>query len=138
MNHNSLITVVEADRARFFRTAITNRVDQPVELIEVDTISSRDDLAELSEAPASGARQAFARRIAERVARFAEYHYCNPVIVAAPPDVAPLVADRLGRHVGAVQVRSFVDDWSQLAPSDVLERLQKRGAFSAVHHAERA
>jgi protein required for attachment to host cells len=147
MNMNSLIIVADAARARLFRTAPINVTDsQPstehgeeqVELIEVDALDAREaplGQPESAEAHDELERRRFAQQVVERVARFAQYHFCNPVIVAAPQPVASSIVDELGREVRNTYVRTFIGDFEELPPGAVLDDLQRRGAFAAVKYA---
>jgi hypothetical protein len=146
MNLNSLVIVADASRARLFRTAQTNVPSEPVELIEVDALQRSETLGE---APTAGRRHSihtgapegqrdelrqFARNIANRAARFAEYHFCSPVIVAGELDVSSAVQDELGRELPGVYTRAFSGDAASLPPRELLRDLARRGAFEAVRY----
>jgi hypothetical protein len=152
MNLNSLIIVADASRARLFRTAQTNIAAEPVELIEIEAIEGPekrvgqpdiDPSARLT-AEAAGARppdarrdaplSAFAQRIAQCAAGFAQYHFCNPVIVAGPGDIYAAIQSALARELPHVYTRSVIGDIAQLPPRQLLRDLQQRGAFAAVRH----
>lgn len=153
MNLNSLVIVADASRARLFRTAQTNVVAEPVELIEIDAIqrpearvggsdpdwassprsANRPD-ADHVDAPPDDSLSGFSRQIAERAARFAHYHFCNPVIVAAPVDVHAAIQTELARELPRVYTRSVIDDIAQLPPRQLMHDLQERGAFAAAHY----
>ncbi|MEY4546867.1 MAG: hypothetical protein RL685_3062 [Pseudomonadota bacterium] len=148
MNLNSLIIVADAARARLFRTGQTNAEAAPVELIEVDTVELHGPRLEGSKASdphsAAGAptvrgesrqsaeRRCFADQIAEKVAKFAQYHFCNPIIVAADHEMAALIIDEVERQVRDTYVRSFIGDFAEQQPHAILAHLQERGAFSPV------
>jgi protein required for attachment to host cells len=153
MNLNSLIIVADASRARLFRTAQTNIVAEPVELIEIDAIdcpagrigpananeASSPYGVSASDAPHVEARgdaplSGFARQIAARAAQFAHYHFCNPVIVAAPADVYMAIQAELARELPHVYTRSVIGDIAELPPRQLMHDLQERGAFAAVHY----
>jgi hypothetical protein len=129
MNLNSLIIVVDASRARLFRTAQTNIAAEPVELIEIEAIEGP---AKCVEGP--DALNGFARQIAGCAALFAHYHFCNPVIVAAPSDIYDAIESELARELPHVQTRGVIGDIAQLPPRQLLRDLQERGAFAAVRH----
>jgi protein required for attachment to host cells len=157
MNLNSLIIVADASRARLFRTAQTNVVAEPVELIEIDAIerpearvggSDPDEPFAPCSASASAAHHAearddaplsgFAHEIAVRAARFAHYHFCNPVIVAAPGDVYTAIQAELARELPHVYTRSVIGDIAQLPSRQLMHDLQERGVFAAVRHPHQA
>ncbi len=135
MNMNSLIIVADASRARLFRTAQTNVVAEPVELIEIDAVAAGapaapDPGAASADPPLSG----LARRVAERAAQFAHYHFCNPVIVAAPDEVYAAIQTELARELPHVYTRSVIGNVAELPPRQLMHDLQQRGAFTAVHY----
>jgi protein required for attachment to host cells len=139
MNLNSLVIVADASRARLFRTAQTNVAAEPVELIEIDAIerpprSANRSNADHVAAPGDDSLSGFSRQIAERAARFAHYHLCNPVIVAAPGDVYAAIQTELARELPRVYTRSVIGDIAQLPPHQLMHDLQERGAFAAVHY----
>jgi hypothetical protein len=153
MNLNSLLIVADASRARLFRTAQTNVAAEPVELIEIDAVErpeGRVGAADPDEAPSpSGATASdphhveargdaplggFAHQTAVRAARFAHYHFCNPVIVAAPGDVYTAIQAELARELPHVYTRSVIGDFAQLPPRQLMHDLRERGAFAAVHY----
>ena len=73
MNLNSLIIVADASRARLFRTAQTNVVAEPVELIEIDAVEAEAPAAPAGAdaAPADAVLSDRSRRVASRAAQFA-------------------------------------------------------------------
>ena len=150
MNLNSLIIVADASRARFFRTAQTNVPREPVELIEVDALQrseTADEASTLAGQRSAGTRAAegagdelrqFARQIANRAARFAEYHFCNPVIVAGDVEVSSFVQAELGHELPGVYTRPIAGDVASLPPRALLQDLLQQGAFEAVKYPCRA
>jgi protein required for attachment to host cells len=152
MNLNSLIIVADASRARLYRTAQTNVAAEPVELIEIDAVErpeardaasdpertssprSADRSAHHVEAPGGDSLSGFSRQVAERAARFAHYHFCNPVIVAAPGEVYTAIQRELARELPHVYTRSVIGDVAQLPPRQLMHDLQEGGAFAAVHY----
>lgn len=132
MNMNSLIIVADASRARLFRTAQTNVAAEPVELIEIDAVDAHAPAADA--APADAALSDLSRRVAACAAQFAHYHFCNPVIVAAPDDVYAAIQRELARELPHVSTRSVIADVAELPPRQLMHDLQRRGAFSAVHY----
>jgi hypothetical protein len=129
MNLNSLIIVADASRARLFRTAQTNEVAEPVELIEIEAIEGPEQRL-----GGPDALNGFARQIARCAAGFAQYHFCNPVIVAAPGDIYDAIQSALARELPHAYTRSVIGDIAQLPPRKLLRDLQERGAFAAVRH----
>jgi hypothetical protein len=153
MNLNSLIIAADASHARLYRTAHPNDAPSQVELIEVDALM-RVDASEASanadegcmqgqargasNEPTGDARlQAFARRIAERAATFARYHFCNPMIVSATADTYPALRDELARELPHVYVRSVIGDIAQLPAPELLNALSARKMFAPVHYLQR-
>lgn len=157
MNLNSLIIAADTSRARLFRTARTNVVQTPVELLEVeaiergraqpDTGAGRSSAQELPASP-GGSRhvfdesephdddelRGFARQIAERAAHFAQYHFCNPVIVSATHGISPLLLAELERELPHVYVRSVGGDAASLPAPELLDSLRERKAFAPVQY----
>jgi len=123
MNLNSLVIAADASSARLFRTGQTNHVEEPVELIQIDQLE-----------PAAQEPGLFARQIAERVARFAELHLCNPIIIAATSAMSPVLTAEIEREVPRSYVRPVVGDWAELPVRQLMDDLRERGAFSAVHY----
>jgi protein required for attachment to host cells len=144
MNLNSLIIVADDSRARLLRTAQTNMPEEPVELIEVDALQRSEEPGEASTsgrrdsgrpgATEGDALRKFAHQIANRAARFAEYHYCNPLIVAGELEVSSIVLDELGRELPGVYTRSLTGDVASLPLRDLMRDLLKRGAFEAAKY----
>jgi protein required for attachment to host cells len=124
MNMNSLVIAADASRARLFRTAQTNVGEHPVELIEIDVL---DD----SEAQAHDAVELrrFAEQIAERAAQFARYHFCNPVVLAAPSAVSSVMLAELERKLSNVYIHPIIGDMARLPARALMLALQERAAF---------
>lgn len=160
MNLNSLIIAADTSRARLFRTAQTNVVQTPLELLEVEAIECSPakpveaNAAEPFSAQApristegpgrvfdaaspshrDDALEGFATQIAKRAAHFAQYHLCNPVIVSATPGVSPLLWAALERELPHVYVRSVGGEVASLPAPELLDALCKREAFAPVHY----
>jgi hypothetical protein len=138
MNLNSLIIAADASRARLFRTAQTNLEQTPVELLEVDAIERGSTTSNKADAGSEPQRKeelrAYVRQIAERGAHFAEYHFCNPIIVSATHGVSPLLVEALEREVPHVYLRSVSGDAASLPTSELLDSLREQEAFTPVRY----
>jgi protein required for attachment to host cells len=153
MNMNSLIIVVDASRARLFRTAHASIAETSLELIEIEALEYPEARAEPGGTPASegaprdavdrGEAQSdglrgFARRIAVRAALFARYHFCNPVIVAAPQAIAASLLTEIERELPQVYVRLVSGEVAELPERELLRELQNRSVFTAAQYPCRA
>lgn len=117
MLQNSLIIVADAASARLYRLAQTSCAESPLDPIEVATLDAAPD-----------PRQLFAQRIARRAADFAACHACNPLIVAATPELlAPLLVELEG-EVPSVYVRPLAGQFMQRPPSELMAELVRRYA----------
>ena len=137
MNLNSLIIAADTSRARLFRTGQTNAVQTPLELLEVEAIERATvppAQTNASLASSDDELRAFARQIARRAAHFAEYHFCNPVIVSAAPGVLPVLSAELERELPHVYVRSVSGEVASLPAPELLDALCRREAFTPVHY----
>jgi protein required for attachment to host cells len=155
MNLNSLVIAADASRARLYRTAHPNDLESEVELIEMDTIGRFEPHEAPAEArqgcSADEARSAhgspvklqgdelpdFARRIAQRTAKFAQFHYCNPVVILATADMYPALLDELARELPHVYVRSVIGDTARLPAAEIMKVLLEHEVFTAVKYAYR-
>jgi hypothetical protein len=150
MNLNSLIIVTDGSTARFFRTAQTNLTEEPVELIEMESIAPTPSAESSTSKPASESRvldasrhgavahdndslRTFSEQIAQHAARFGQYHLCNPVIVAGPPAVCVALNAALAHEMPTTYTRCFVGELVRLPRVDLLHDLEKRGAFTLPH-----
>jgi protein required for attachment to host cells len=142
MNMNSLIIATDASRARLFRTARTNVAEEPVELIEVDVIDAREACVQApDDDEGSLARRGsghddvkvrhFAMEITDRVARFAQHHFCNPVILVAVDEVSSAVLTELEHKLSNVYIHQIIGETARLPASALLSELSEREAFSS-------
>lgn len=140
MNLNSLVIAADASRARLFRTAQTNRGAEPVELIEIEVIEAEAPVPESSRCDGSVADRShggrdlasFATRVAERVARFAQYHFCNPVVVAATHEVSSALLVELEHRLSNVYIHRITGDFAGLQPRALMHELLRQEAFSSA------
>jgi hypothetical protein len=141
MNMNSLIIVADASRARLFRTAQTNVAEDPIELVEIDAVEADANpqesgpsnlcLADSSHGDRDLGR--FALQLAERVARFAEFHLCNPVIVTAAREVSSALIAELEHRLPNGYIHRVTGDFAGLSPRALMHELQEREACSSLH-----
>lgn len=137
MNMNSLIIVADASRARLFRTAQTNVAEAPVELVELDSVeapvreAAHRDRGLADRAQSDADLDSFAIRVAERVARFASHHFCNPVVVTAPQELSASLVAELEYRLSDGCIHRIAGDFSGLPAPELLHELQKREAFGS-------
>jgi protein required for attachment to host cells len=137
MSINSLIIVADASRARLFRTAGTNVAEAPIELVEVGAVeaAARDPRPRdggLAQGTHGGRDfRDFAVQIAQEVASFAQYHFCNPVVLVATREVSSTLMDELEHRLSNVNLHRVSGDLTGLPPPALLQELQQREALSS-------
>jgi protein required for attachment to host cells len=129
MNMNSLIIAAGAARAHLYRTGHPNDVDAPVELIEIETLTSNESQSR-TEPPSNDSHQRFAHRIAERAAVFAHDHFCNPVILTANDAISAELLSELEHELPRAYIRRIATDLSELDARELMRALQKEEAFA--------
>lgn len=129
---NSLIIAVDASRARLFRTAATNIGEEPVELIEIGVVDAPEALGGRDgKGPDDVEARRFARDIADRVVRFAEHHFSNPVIVVAVRELSSAILAELEHRLSNASIHQIIGETARLPPPALLRELSKRQAFSS-------
>ena len=137
MNMNSLVLVADAASARLFRTANSGVGNAPIELVEIDAIRASgagQGTSMKRESPTAGAKELalFARNIADRAAEFAHYHFCNPIIVVAGPDVSAAILSELERALPNAHIRRVMGDMAELSAPELMRELLERAAFTPL------
>ena len=138
MNMNSLVLVADAACARLFRTANSGVGKAPIELVEIDAIHASEAVRERPsmkhESVDAGASELalFARNIADKAAEFAHYHFCNPVIVVAGPEVSAAILSELERALPNAHIRRVLGDIAELSAPELMEELLERAAFTPL------
>lgn len=117
MLQNSLVIVADAACARLYRLAQTSCAESPLDPIEVAALNAAHD-----------PRQLFAQRIARCAAEFAAHHACNPLIVAATPELLALLLVQLEGEVPNVYVRPLAGHFMQRPPNELMAELVQQYA----------
>jgi protein required for attachment to host cells len=112
---NTLIIVADDSHARLYRIAKTADSE---ELIPIEPMGNA---GAHSREQARAAPQDFAENIARHAARFALYHVCNPVVVAAPAGTSERLLAELERQLPEAYIRSLVRDMVGVEPAELLQ-----------------